>query len=446
MRLYILPLALFICFTAQAQDSTNKWTLQKCVAYAVANNLTVKQADIQRMYAAIDLQQANMTTLPTLSGSISAGYGFGLSENPTTGTLSSSTLFRNQIGVQSNYTIFNWFSRKYNIEASRLNDEAARAGIEKARNDISLNVANTFLQAMLNNETVRVSEIALSQTQEQLRNTNALVRAGSVPELNSLQLQAQAATDSANVIQARSSYRQAVIQLKALLNLPQDTTFVLIMPPVDAIPMDPLAELDPKVVYNLALTNQPAQKINTFRLQQAAAQLKSARGSMYPSVFAQGGLNTSFVNSSITPSQFKSPYFTQLNNNFGQNIGVGISFNIFNQYQARSQWNRAKVQVNQYQIQQQQDNASLQSDIFNAYELAVTAFQKYNASVRTVEVSERALELANKRNTAGLLNILDLITTQNNLQRARIEMVRNRYDYIFKMKVLEFYKGNGIKL
>jgi len=276
MRLYILPLILCICFTAKAQDTTNKWTLQKCVAYAVANNLTVKQADIQRMYAAIDLQQANMTTLPSVNGSISSGYRFGLSENPATGTLSSSNLFTTQIGVQSNYTIFNWFARKYNIEANRLNDEAARAGIEKAQNDISLNVANTFLQAMLNNETVRVSEIALSQTQEQLRNTNALVKAGSVPELNSLQLQAQAATDSANLIQARSSYRQAVIQLKALLNLPQDTAFVLIMPPVDAIPMDPLSELEPKVVYNLALTNQPAPKINTFRLQQAAAKLKSA--------------------------------------------------------------------------------------------------------------------------------------------------------------------------
>lgn len=446
MRLYILPLALFICFVSQAQDTTNKWTLQKCVAYAVANNLTVKQADIQRMYAAVDLRRANMSNLPTASGSISAGYGFGLNEDPTTGTLTSSNLFRMQVGVQSNYTIFNWFARKYDIEASRLNSEAARAGIEKAQNDISLSVANTFLNAMLNNETVRVSEIALSQTQEQLRNTDALVRAGSVPELNSLQLQAQAATDSANVIQARSAYRQSVIQLKALLNLPQDTAFEIVIPPVDMIPMDPLAELEPKIVYSLALTNQPAQKINTFRIQQANAQVKSARGLMYPSVFAQAGLNSSYVNSSITPSQFKSPFFRQLNTNFGQNIGIGISFNIFNQYQARSQWDRAKVQVQQYQIQQQLDNASLQSDIYNAYELAVTALQKYNASLRTVEVNERALDLANKRNTAGLLNILDLITTQNNLQRARIEMVRNRYDYIFKMKVLEFYKGNGIRL
>ena len=135
-----------------------------------------------------------------------------------------------------------------------------------------------------------------------------------------------------------------------------------------------------------------------------------------------------------------------LNNNFGKNIGVGLSFNIFNQYQARSQWNRSKVQVQQFRLQQQQDNATLQSDIFNAYELSVAALQKYNASVRQVEVSQQALDLANKRYELGILNVLDLIITQNNLQRARIEMVRNRYDYVFKMKVLEFYKGNGIRL
>jgi outer membrane protein len=102
--------------------------------------------------------------------------------------------------------------------------------------------------------------------------------------------------------------------------------------------------------------------------------------------------------------------------------------------------------VQQYRIQQDIDNSSLQSDIYNAYELAVTALQKYNASILQVSVNERALDLANKRNTAGLLNVLDLITTTNNLLSARIQMVRNRYDYIFKMKVLEFYKGNGIRL
>ena len=446
MRLYILPLALFLTLAVTAQDTANKWSLRKAVDYALTNNLTVRQADIQKMYADIDLRQSNMTRMPTLGGNIASGYRFGLSDNPATGTLSSNNIFTTQVGVQTNYTIFNWFARSYNIESNRLNNQAARAGIEKAQNDISLSVANTFLQAMLNNETVRVSELALSQTQEQQKNTDALVRAGSVPELNSLQLQAQAASDSANLIQAKSAYRQSIIQLKALLNLPQDTSFDILIPPVELIPLEPLAELEPHLVYALALTNQPAQKINTFRLQQAAAQVKAARGSMYPEFFAQGGLSSAYVNSNKIPAPLKSPFFTQLNNNFGQNIGVGMSFNIFNQYQARTQWNRAKVQVQQYQLQQLQDNAALQSDIYNAYELAISALQKYNASVRQVLVNEQALSYANKRNAAGLINILDVITTQNNLYRSRIEMVRNRYDYIFKMKVLEFYKGNGIKL
>lgn len=446
MRFYILPLILLTSISAIAQDTTNRWTLRKAVDYAVRNNLTVQQADIQRMYADVDLKQANLTRLPTLGGSISSGYSFGLSDNPATGTLESSNFFSTQAGVQTNYTIFNWFVRKNDIEANRLALEATRAGIERAQNDISLSVANTFLQAMLNNETVRIAEVQLSQSQEQFRRTNALVNAGTVPELNSLQLQAQVATDSASLIQAQSSYRQAIIQMKALLNLPQDTAFSIIIPPVELIPLDNLSDLEPRFVYNQALTNQPLQKINELRLQQAGYQVKVARGAMYPTFFAQAGLNTRYVNSNIIPSAFKVPFFSQLNNNFGQNIGVGLSFNIFNQHQARSQWNRSKIQVQQYQIQQQQDNATLQSDIFNAYELSVAALQKYNASIKQVDVSQQALDLANKRYELGLLNVLDLIITQNNLQRARIEMVRNRYDYVFKMKVLEFYKGNGIRL
>lgn len=477
MRLYILPLTLFLCFSAVAQDSTNKWSLQKCVAYAVMNNLTVKQADIQKMYADIDLHQSEMTKLPTLNGNLYTGYSFGLSENRTTGTLSSEKIFQGQLSVSTNYTIFNWFARKYTIESNKLNLQATKAGIEKAQNDISLSVANSFLQAMLSNENIRIAELQLGQSYEQLKNTNALVKAGSVPELNSVQLQAQVANDSATLIQAESNYRQAIIQLKTLLHLPQDTAFNIIIPPVDQIPVEPLADLEPKLVYNLALANQPLQRINLLRLQEASAQVKAARGGMYPTIFAQGSLSTVFTNNKfpltgfapgqdtsfafintgsniypvLTPKTqvvgyLQTPFWKQLNNNFGQNIGVGVSFNIFNQHQARTQWNRAKIQVQQYRIQQDIDNASLQSDIYNAYELAITALQKYNASVRTVEVNERALDLANKRNTAGLMNVLDLIITSNNLARARFEMVRNKYDYIFKMKVLEFYKGNGIKL
>jgi outer membrane protein len=446
MRLYILPLTLLLSLATIAQDTANKWSLRKAVDYAVANNLTVKQADIQRMYANIDLTQSKMTKLPTLSGNIGVGFSFGLSNNPATGTLESSNFFSTQVGVQSNYSLFNWFARKYNIESNKLNEQASRAGIEKAQNDISLSVANTFLQAMLSDENVRIAELQLNQSFEQLKNTNALVNAGTVPELNALQLQSQVSIDSANLIQARSNYRQAIIQLKALLNLPQDTAFQIIIPPVNMIPLEPLADLEPKLVYSLAIANQPLQRINGLRLQQAALQVKAARGSMYPELFAQAGLNTSYVNSNTIPSAFKVPFFRQFNNNFGQNIGLGLSFSIFNQYQARSQWNRAKVQVQQYQIQQLQDNAALQSDIYNAYELAITALQQYNSSVRQVAVFEQTLNIANKRNSAGLLNIIDLIIATNNLSRARFEMARNKYDYVFKMKVLEFYKGNGIKL
>ncbi|HEX6915160.1 MAG TPA: TolC family protein, partial [Chitinophagaceae bacterium] len=477
MRLFILPLALVLTTQSMSQDTTNRWTLRKCVDYAVQNNITVKQADIQRRYAEVDLHQSQMTKYPTATGQLSGGYNFGLSNNPATGTLETNNFFAAQGSFQTNYSLFNWGARKNNIEADKLALKASVAGIEKAQNDISLSVANTFLQAMLANETIRIAELQLRQSKEQLRRTEALVRSGTEPELNSLQLQAQVANDSASLIQALSTYRQSLIQLKTLLNLPQDTTFEIITPPVELIPLESLADLNPEYVYNLAVANQPLQRVNQIRIQQGERLIRAARGAMYPAIGAQGSLSTSytaiqyplmgftggydtsfaFVNTGsgtynvISPKRdqvgtFRVPFRRQVSNNFGQFIGVGVTFNLFNQHQLRSQWQRAKIQVMQYELQQLQDNNTLQSDIYNAYELSVAALQKFNASVRQVEVNERALELANKRYEAGLLNVLDLLITQTNLQRARIEMARNRYDYIFKMKVLEFYKGMGIRL
>lgn len=479
MSRLVLPLiaALHVC-SATAQDTANTWTLKKCVDYAVKNNITVRQAATQPQLSNIDVYQNQMTRLPTLGVSLSAGYNFGLSNNPATGVLESNNFFAAQGGLQSNYTIFNWNVRKNSIEAAKLGLKAAEAGLEKAQNDISLSVANTFLQAMLNNETVRIAEIQLNQSLAQLTNTNVLVRAGSVPELNALQLQGQVANDSANLIQARSSYRQSIIQLKSLLNLSQDTAFEIVIPPVHLIPVESLADVEPAYVYKMALANQPLQRANELRLQQSRKQVAVAKGAMYPAFGAQAGMNSSYTgirvpifqsirdvptNNYVIVNGIKMPLYldeldiptgktrimpfgTQLNNNFGQFIGMGINFNIFNQHQARNQWERAKIVVRQSELQQQLDNQTLQSDIYNAYELAVTALQRYNASVRQVEVNERAMDFASKRYALGLMNVLDLITTQNNLSRARIEMVRNQYDYIFKMKVLEFYKGMGIKL
>jgi outer membrane protein len=471
---WLLPLCiLFFSSNGLAQE---KWDLQKCIDYAMANNLTVKQARIQAGFSKLTAIQTEKTRLPSLNGSLSSSYQRGLSENPTTGILESNDFISGSLGFQANYTIFNWGSRKHNINANNLFAKADEINIDKAQNDIGLLVANAFLQVMLAREQVRTSKIQLQQSQQQYSNTRKLVDAGSQPELNAVQIEAQVVRDSSLIIQAQSQEAQALITLKAYLNIDMALPFDIQPPALENIQMGSLLDLQPERVYEIAVKTQPMQQVLDLRLQANKKQVLATRGAMYPSLSAFAGLNTRYINIKspvigvfpdkatgsyvnvggtqypvFAPSfgvvgEKATPLFDQLNRNFGQSVGISINLPIFNQWTSRTQWERAKLSVTQTQVQTEQENQSLKTDIYNAYQQAYAALQKYNASVRSVEASQLAFDYSQKRFDIGLLGTLDYITTQNNLFRAKIEAISNRYDYIFKMKVLEFYRDQNIKL
>ena len=229
-----------------------KWSLQRCVYYAKANNLTVRSAEYQSRASALTANQSKQTLLPTLGGSVSSSYQRGLNENPTTGTLESTDLFSGSIGLQSNYTIFNWGARRNTIEANRINARADEVGIDRAKNDIGLNVANSFLTIMLRREQVRISEVQLAQSLAQLSNTRKLVEAGSQPELNAIQIEAQVARDSSALLQAQALAYQGIINLKSFLALDQSLPFDIEAPPIEQIPIDNISELQPEGVFAIA--------------------------------------------------------------------------------------------------------------------------------------------------------------------------------------------------
>ncbi|HEX8675851.1 MAG TPA: TolC family protein [Segetibacter sp.] len=466
---------LILVFTSKAFGQ-DKWSLQQCVDYAIKNNVSVKQSDVQARISAVTAKQSKMTVYPSLTGSINSSYQHGLTTNPTTNILESSGYIAGNMNLQASYDIFNWNARKNTIAANNLNLQADEIGIDKAKNDISLSVANAFLQVMLRREQARISEVQMSQSRAQLSNTLKLVSAGSQPELNAIQLEAQLAKDSSALLQANALIEQALINLKAFLNYDFTLPFDVADPSVDDIPIQNLTDLQPEVVYEIALNSQPLQKMYKIRIEAANKQVKAARGNMYPGLGAVGGLYTRAIDAQrpvygILPAQPNgsfvkvngtdypvfapslgivsysgTPLFKQLNQNLGESIGIGINFSIFNSYTSRTQWERAKVNVRQLQLQNEQENLDLKTNIYNAYQDAFSSFQKYRASKRTVAYSQKAFDISKKRFDVGLLGTLDYIITQNNLYLAQIDEVSNHYDFVFKMKVLEFYKGQGIKL
>ncbi len=461
---------------AKAQEPA-KWDLRKCVEYALEHNISVRQADVQARIFALTYEQSKLSQYPSIFLQNSSGYQFGRSIDPSTNEFTNERILFANHALNVNLDLFNWFSKKNTIAANRLQAEAYTEGVEKAKNDIALNVANAFLQIVLNAEQIKISDVQVKQSMEQVDIIRKQVAAGALPELNLAEMETQLATDSANLITANSNYILSVLQLKALLNIDADAAFDVAIPPVELIPVEPLAELDPAVVYQLATTNMPQQKINDLNLQAAIKNVAAAKGGMFPSLSLFGGLDSrysnaqklfprNFINSVVpigfvdvngtnyivntqteVPTAFtKNTYFRQLNNNFSQGVGLSLNIPIFNGGAARTNWKKAKLNVISVELQKEFDSKTLKQDIYQAHANAVAAMQKFNAQSKSVETAQKAYDFAKKRFDVGLLNTIDLITNQNNLFRAKINMVSAQADYVFKMKLLEFYKGQGLKL
>ncbi|MCO6498599.1 MAG: TolC family protein [Chitinophagaceae bacterium] len=480
MKSLLLIFCLLFSLSLSAQK---KWSLQECVEYAIANNISIKQTEIQAKIADIDYKQTKLTTLPTANVSNNDGLRFGKSGNPSTGILENQNYLSVSLGFQSSIDIFNFFSKQNNIKAQEWAKLGASAQVDKLKNDIALTVTNAYLQVLLAKEQADIAEVQLKQSMTQLDIVRKQVNAGALPELNAIEIEAQLANDSANLVSARGNISDAKYALMGYMNLDVGLPFDVETPAIDLIPIEPIGELQPDRVYELALQNLPQQKINEFSILAAKSRAKAARGSMYPSISGYGALSTNYgyfrtpvYSQNFTgyaPSGFvvpnntggfidvlrplytvggKTGYVTsdplgsQFSNNFGQQIGISINIPIFNAGQARSNYQRSLMAVRNAEYEAEQANANLKQDIYRAYNLAMIALEKFTSAQKAVEAAEKSYEFSTKRFNVGMLTTLEQITNQNNLFRAKLQQVLNRYDYVFKMKTLEFYKGQGLKL
>ncbi|MEO8712151.1 MAG: TolC family protein [Parafilimonas sp.] len=216
MKKIALILLIILPASLMAQE---KWDLRHCVEYAMQNNISVQQADVQARIAALQVKQAQLNQYPNLNFSTNASLQFGRSIDPTSNQFTTSKFFSQNYGLNGGIQIFNWGKLKNDVVYSRFNAEAALEDMKKAANDIGLNVANFYLQVLLANEQIQVSEIQIKQTLAQFDFTKKKVDAGALPELNLAELESQLATDSSNLVTAKATYAQNILSLKGLLNL-----------------------------------------------------------------------------------------------------------------------------------------------------------------------------------------------------------------------------------
>ncbi len=471
---YLLIILSVIAISSHAQE---KWNLKRCIDYAFANNISIKQTDLQARLSKLQLYQSKQSLYPNASFSSGASFNSGRNQDPTSFSLITQSYFAANTQLQSSAEIFNWYSKRNTIAANALELQASLANSEKIRNDIALNVASVYLQVLLGKEQEKIAGVQLQQSQSQFTATRKRVNAGALPELNAAELEAQVARDSATVITAKGNTQQNILTLKALLGLDAAAPFEPEVPPVDKIPVEDIADLQPDVVYASAIANLPQQRVNDFKIKAAERNMAAAKGNMYPTFSAFGSLGSGFnsraqeitgstpinapigkVNVSGTDynvfpfqpftsySYTKQAFFSQLNQNFRQSVGLSISVPIFNGANLRTAYERSKINIENLELQQQADNQKLKQDIYTAYNSAMVALEKFNAGKKTLEAANKTLDFSQKRYAVGMLSVFELIVNQNNQFSAQLNNALNQYDYVFKMKVLEFYKGRGLKL
>ena len=480
----LLLIPFLVCGLSLGTLAQDTWDLRRCVEYALANNLTVQQTNVQAEIAEINQKQSRWSQYPNADFSTNTGLQWGRSIDPTTNQFTSNQLLYQGYSFSAGVTVFNWHRIRNNIIAAELSADAARTDVAKIKNDVALNVATYYLQVLLARKQIDIAQLQMHSTLNQLEVARKRVEAGAAPELDRLTLEGQYATDSSNFISARATYDQNLLQLKQVLNLDAGKLFEIATPPVEQIPVEPILQLQPEAVFQIALQNQPAQKANQQRIEALEATLRANRAAMFPTISVGGSLGTNFSSASkkitgytfngfspsgdmVTISGTDYPVYSpnvavsqgkksfserwdgwglQMNNNFRQSLGVSISVPINSGGAARFNYQRSKFDLKNAELTRSLADQTLKNDIYKAYYSATAALEKFNATKFALDVNQRSYDIAKKRFDLGLLSTFDLIISQSNLTRAQFDMTAAQFDYVFKMKVLEFYKGQGIKL
>ncbi|KAA9325826.1 TolC family protein [Hymenobacter busanensis] len=462
------------------------WSLQQAVDYALKNNLQVRQSQLTSELSDATLRQSRAGLLPTANANASQNWNFGTSIDPLTNEFKTSTIRSNNFSLSGQVNLFSGFQVRNTIKRDALDYQASLNDIEKARNDLSLNVASAYLQVLLADELLRTNQLRVNSTQQQVERTQKLLRAGSVAESNLLDSQAQLASDELNVVTAQNQRNLALLQLAQLLNLDAaGSSNVAIVTPQLPDPDEVPLENDLNGIYETAQGRLPEIKAADLRVQSSMRGVEVARGAYYPRLSFGAGIFTGYSSARSSfiptgevdfsyapvfiynpaapttppiPTQYVTgvaqPRFetkpTAFSNQLGDNLGKQLQFNlnipILNGFQARTNVQRSEINVKRAELNREQARLTLRQSIQQAYADALAAQRRYASSKRQVEALATAQRNAEIRFNNGLMNGTDYNIAKNNLNAAESTMIQAKYEYLFRSKVLDFYQGKPLAL
>ena len=468
-HLFLIITTLFCSFVSFGQ--AKKWTLEECVTYSVEHNISIKQSTLDNQLTDISKKDAIGRFLPSINAQGSHSWNIGLNQNITTGLLENQTTQFTSAGLNVGIDIYKGLQNQNQLRKANLSRIASQYQLTKMQEDVSLNVVNAYLQILFNKENLKVQQQQLAYDNKQLERTNELVDAGVTPRGDLLDVKATVATDNQRLIAAENALFLSKLSLAQLLQIDDFQEFDI----ADAeIPVQESTILmqDPKIIFDKAKETRTDLKIAQTNVQIAEKDVKIARGAYQPTL--QGfysfstragysnrvvGLtpNTSNPTSVIgyvdgTGQAVLQPNFStilgkpdsvfnQFSDNKGQSFGLNLSIPILNGFSARNNVARSKVALDRSKITLQQQELDLERTVFTAYTDTKGAQKTHEATVSSLEARQQAFNYAKERYEVGLMNVFDFNQAQTLFVNAQSDVLRTKYDYIFRTKILEFYFG-----
>ncbi|MBO5796101.1 MAG: TolC family protein [Bacteroides sp.] len=432
---------LLISIGGKAQE---RWSLRRCIDYAIEHNINIRRTANAVEQSAVEANTAKWARLPNLNGSAGQSWNWGRTQtavkNEETGDYS--TVYVNtssqgsNLNLSTSIPLFTGLQIPNQYALAKLNLKAATADLAKAQEDIAINVASAYLQVLFNQELQQVAESQVELSLQQQARITRLADIGKASMAEVAEAKARVAQDQMTAVQARNNYELALLDLSQLIELESPEGFLLESPDVSFA----LQQLTPPdEIYQTALVNKPAIQAAEYRLEGSKHSIRIAQSAYYPQLNLNGSLGTNYY------STINRTFRQQMGDNFSKYVGVSLSVPIFNRFSTRNRVRSARLQRDNYELQLTETKKTLYKEIQQAWYNAVAAESKYSSSHTAAEAGAESFRLMSEKYENGKANAVEYNEAKQNLMRAQSDELQAKYEYLFRSKILDFYKGESIE-
>ena len=437
----IAALCCLACLSVQAQQT---WSLKQCIDYAVEHNVSIKQAANSVEQNAVEVNTAKWARLPSLSGSAGQGWSWGRTQTAVKDEESGdySTVYVNSnsnntsMSLNASVPLFTGLELPNQYALSKLNLKAAMADLGKAKEDLAINIASSYLQALFCQEIYQVSLGQVQLSKEQCQRIERLAELGKASQAEVAEAKARVAQDELSAVQARNDHQLALLNLSQLIELETPEGFQLEVPQV-SIELRPL--YNPDEIFQTALSEKSSIRAAQYRLEGSKYSIKLAQSGFYPRLNLNGSLGTSYY------STINRTFRQQMGDNFSKYVGLSLSVPLFNRFETRNRVRTARLQRENYALQLEDARKTLYKEIQQAWYNATAAESKFTSSNAAAEASAEAFRLTNEKYNNGQATAVEYNEAKQNLLKAQSDELQAKYDYLFRTKILDFYAGLPIE-